>query len=417
MQGSAIELDQVWKKFKKGESYDSLRDLIPAISNGILGRHPREGLQKREFWALKDISVDIKHGDALGIIGPNGAGKSTILKLLSGIMRPTQGRIQVNGRLSALIEVGAGFHPDLTGKENIYLNGTILGMKKPEIDKKLDDIIAFSGLEDFIDTPVKRYSSGMYARLGFSVIAHLDTEILMVDEVLAVGDMSFQKKCLGKMGDLSGSGRTVVFVSHNLAALQNLCTRAIVLNKGGLVFSGTASEAVAYYIRSQTPQRADGAAHIFDLSHAQRRSGRDQGILQRLELLTDDKQPVAAPLPMGASLKVKVHFRLERPTAGFEVGLGFNNIHEQRIFTVHTSFDPDRPWSECVGDNVIQCEIPALNLVPGEYKIKVSFAIGSEECDAVEDAARFTIVESDFFGTGRTPKTGICLVRHHWRMV
>ena len=197
MSSVALEFDGVWKKFRKGEKHDSLRDLVPALVKALLSGNHRDALKTREFWALRDVSFQIKRGEAVGIIGANGSGKSTTLKLLSGILKSTRGEVKVNGKLSALIEVAAGFHPDLTGRENIYLNGTILGMRKPEIDRKFDEIVDFSGLEDFIDTPVKRYSSGMYARLGFSVAAHVDPDILLVDEVLSVGDMKLANISVG----------------------------------------------------------------------------------------------------------------------------------------------------------------------------------------------------------------------------
>ena len=232
MSSVALEFDGVWKKFRKGEKHDSLRDLVPALVKALLSGNHRDALKTREFWALRDVSFQIKRGEAVGIIGANGSGKSTTLKLLSGILKSTRGEVKVNGKLSALIEVAAGFHPDLTGRENIYLNGTILGMRKPEIDRKFDEIVDFSGLEDFIDTPVKRYSSGMYARLGFSVAAHVDPDILLVDEVLSVGDMSFQQRCMEKMQEKIRSEVAVIFVSHNLSAVANLCDRAILLSKG-----------------------------------------------------------------------------------------------------------------------------------------------------------------------------------------
>jgi len=246
----ALEFNHVWKKFKKGEKYDSLRDLIPAMTKKLFSRNQSEELQKKEFWAVKDVSFQVKRGEALGIIGPNGAGKSTILKLLSGIMKPNKGEIIVKGKLSALIEVGAGFHPDLTGRENIYLNGAILGMKKNEIDKKLDEIVEFSGISEFIDTPVKRYSSGMYARLGFSIAAHVEPQILLIDEVLSVGDMSFQKRCINVMREKLFNGTAVVFVSHNLAAVGLLCNRVSVVSKGSILYEGAPEKAFSIYVAS-----------------------------------------------------------------------------------------------------------------------------------------------------------------------
>ncbi len=244
-----IEFQNVWKKFKRGEKFNSMRDAVPNFFKKVVktGGNGQPKLSDQEFWAVKDVSFHVKKGEVVGIIGPNGAGKSTILKLLSGIIIPNQGSLQLNGRLSALIEVTAGFHPELTGRENIYLNGTILGMKRREIDEKFDEIVDFSGIADFIDTPVKRYSSGMFSRLGFSVAAHVNPEILLVDEVLAVGDIAFQSKCAQKMRDLLKSGVTIILVSHSLPLVQNLCQRVILINKGQVLREGPPDVVIPYY--------------------------------------------------------------------------------------------------------------------------------------------------------------------------
>ena len=247
MSNYAIEFDGVWKKFARGEKFDSLRDLLPSIAKMAFAAKRQEELNKKEFWALKDVSFKIGRGDALGIIGPNGSGKSTALKLLSGILKPNRGAVQVRGRSSTLIELGAGFHPDLTGRENVYLNGTILGMKKTEIDKRFDEIVEFSELRDFLDTPVKRYSSGMHARLGFAVAAHVNPEVLIIDEVLSVGDYHFQEKCFAKMQEFVRSGATLVFVSHNLTAISTLCKSVLVLRYGVPVFQGEVSAGIQKY--------------------------------------------------------------------------------------------------------------------------------------------------------------------------
>ena len=239
MSDVALRMEHVYKKFRKGEVYNSLRDLLPALTGRMFRQQELLESDKREFWALQDLSFEVKRGEAFGIIGPNGAGKSTALKVLSRIMKPTKGRIVINGRLSALIEVTAGFHPDLTGRENIFLHGTILGMTKREIESKLDQIIAFSGIEEFIDTPVKRYSSGMFARLGFSVAAHVDPEVLIVDEVLSVGDYLFQQKCVERMKEVIRKGATVLFVSHNLKNVAEFCHRCLLLEKGSSVMAGS----------------------------------------------------------------------------------------------------------------------------------------------------------------------------------
>ena len=244
----ALRLEHVYKKFRRGEIYNSLRDLLPALTGKMFSQQELNENDKREFWGLQDVSFEVNRGEAFGIIGHNGAGKSTALKILSRIMKPTKGHMVVHGRLSALIEVTAGFHQDLTGRENIFLHGTILGMTKREIKSKLDQIIAFSELDDFIDTPVKRYSSGMYARLGFSVAAHVDPEVLIVDEVLSVGDYVFQQRCMERMRSVIHSGATVLFVSHNLKAVTELCQRTMLLEQGRVLTIGATDAVVQRYL-------------------------------------------------------------------------------------------------------------------------------------------------------------------------
>ena len=255
MTNNVLEVDGVFKKFRRGELFNTLRDLVPALTTRLVSRKRSTDVNQSEFWALKDVSFNVERGEALGIIGGNGAGKSTILKLLTGIMRPTKGSIRVAGRISALIEVSAGFHQDLTGRENVYLNGAILGMTREEIRNRFDAIVEFSGLEEFIDTPVKRYSSGMFARLGFSVAAHVDPEVLLVDEVLSVGDYLFQRKCLERMRAVIRGGSTVVFVSHNLREVANLCQRSLLLERGQLQLVGPTEEVIRNYYKRGQQQR------------------------------------------------------------------------------------------------------------------------------------------------------------------
>jgi len=252
MADDVLEVSGVYKKFRRGELYGSLRDLVPAITKRLVRGKPKDELEARDFWALQDVSFSVARGEAFAIIGGNGAGKSTLLKLLTGIMRQTRGDIRIAGRVSALIEVSAGFHPDLTGRENVYLNGAILGMTRAEIARRFDAIVAFSGLADFVDTPVKRYSSGMFARLGFSVAAHVDPDVLLVDEVLSVGDYLFQRKCVERMNEVIAAGSTVIFVSHNLRAVANLCPRSLLLEKGRVQMVGPTEDVIrAYYDRGQ----------------------------------------------------------------------------------------------------------------------------------------------------------------------
>ncbi len=258
MSDVAISMDGVWKKFRRGERHDSLRDLVPAAVKRVLrGATPAMELQKGDFWALRDVTFDIRKGDALGVIGHNGAGKSTLLKILTKLLRPTQGTYVTHGRIGALIEVTAGFHPDLTGRENVFLNGAILGMKRADIAQRFDAIVDFSGIGEFIDTPVKRYSSGMNARLGFSIAAHLEPEILIVDEVLSVGDFTFQGKCIRWMQDLLQSGTTVIFVSHNMDAVLSLCDSALLLDHGKVTARGELSKVVGEYYKSGGQWKVD----------------------------------------------------------------------------------------------------------------------------------------------------------------
>ncbi len=257
MSDVVVEADHLWKKFRKGEIYDSLRDLVPALVKRRLSPGATAALRAQEFWALRDVSFQVMRGQAFGIVGHNGAGKSTLLKHLSGIIKPTQGTLSVKGRLSALIEVGAGFHPDLTGRENIFLYGTILGMSREEIRRKFDAIVEFSGLEEFIDTPVKRYSSGMFARLGFSVSAHVEPDVLIIDEVLSVGDFLFQRKSLQRMKEILATGATVLFVSHNLRAMTDLCSRGLLLEHGKVALDGTSAEVARAYLARATGGQDD----------------------------------------------------------------------------------------------------------------------------------------------------------------
>jgi homopolymeric O-antigen transport system ATP-binding protein len=263
MSDIALRMDHVYKMFRKGDVFNSLRDLIPALSGRMFNRRELNANDRREFWALQDLSFDVKPGEAFGIIGHNGAGKSTALKILSRIMKPTRGNIRVNGRLTALIEVTAGFHQDFTGRENIFLHGAILGMSKREIRAKLDQIVAFSGLEEFIDTPVKRYSSGMYARLGFSVAAHVNPDVMIVDEVLSVGDYVFQQKCVQRMKEVIRSGSAVVFVSHNLKNITEFCDSCLLLERGRMVKMGPAQDVIATYMnRTRNEHVVDDATPV-----------------------------------------------------------------------------------------------------------------------------------------------------------
>ena len=306
MAASPVRFDGVWKKFRGGERHDSLRDLIPATLKRLTGRrHPQE-LEGEEFWALQDITFDVPQGTAFGIIGPNGAGKSTILKVLTRILRPNRGASTVSGRVGALIEVAAGFHPDLTGRENVYLQGAVMGMKRREVDKRFSEIVDFAGVSQFIDTQIKRYSSGMNARLGFSIAAHLQPDVMIIDEVLSVGDMAFQERCIERMRTFKREGVTIVFVSHNLQAVTELCDRALYL-KRQVKALGTASEVIDAYVRD-----------TFATSEAQLNS--ELSILS-IALANGDGTPIVGALPSGQRLLFRVEFESAGPIG--DMGFAF----------------------------------------------------------------------------------------------
>jgi lipopolysaccharide transport system ATP-binding protein len=311
-----VVFDHVWKKFKRGESHNSLRDLLPSLASRAFARSlPASDLHQKEFWALRDVTFSVKPGEALGIIGPNGAGKSTTLKLLTRIMRPTRGRCRLTGRVGALIEVAAGFHPDLTGRENVFLQGAIMGMKRADITRKLDAIIDFSGLHEFIDTQVKRYSSGMNARLGFSIAANLDPDVLVIDEVLAVGDMAFQQRCIERMMEFRNGGVAIVFVSHNLQAVSSLCQRAIFL-ASGIRAQGRPDEVIHAYISSatETTEASEG----------------DAVRITAATLLDEHNRPAGDMVAPGASLTLRAayapHVNADDVTFGFLVYRSTDNL-------------------------------------------------------------------------------------------
>jgi homopolymeric O-antigen transport system ATP-binding protein len=426
MTNSAVICKNLGKRYvigKRQGSYKTLRDAVTGMISSPFHRAKRvlHGaslmLGGETIWALEDASFEIKHGDVVAVIGRNGAGKSTLLKILSRIVEPSCGFAETRGRVGSLLEVGTGFHPELTGRENVFLNGAILGMTKTEILRKFDAIVAFSEVEKFIDTPVKYYSSGMYVRLAFAVAAHLDPEILILDEVLAVGDMAFQKKCLGKIHEVNRSGRTVIMVSHNISVAQSFCHRGIVLERGKVAIDGGIQEAVDYYLHSVSAGGKTEFSHSVDLRDALGRPSRYRPLLKRVEFFDAKGAPLSGSVPMGAELKVRLFFHLEQPTAGVNFGLGFDNLLGQRVFTAHTSFERARNWGALNGHQCFECRIPTVTLVPGEYKIRIGMSIDMQDVDIIEDAASLRVVESDFYGTGRVPWNGTCVIPHQWRCI
>jgi lipopolysaccharide transport system ATP-binding protein len=364
---AVICVEGVGKRYALGEreSYRALRDAIAGAITAPIERFRRRGEVRPELWALSDVSFELQRGDVLGLIGANGAGKSTLLKILSRITEPTTGRVVLRGRVGSLLEVGTGFHPELTGRENIYLNGTILGMRRAEINAKFDEIVDFSGVEKFLDTPVKRYSSGMQVRLAFAVAAHLQPEILLVDEVLAVGDAEFQQKCLGKMRDVTREGRTVVFVSHNLASVRALCERALVLRGGCLVFDGPTEDAVHQYLghADGSESRAVVTGDDLRLHVAKERLYSDEPFFTCtcISVLNEEGLPASA-FSSEEEIAVEVEYRVWRPVPALRVLVTLTDADQTTLLRTETLDDP-------TGEG-------PLRLEPGAYRSTVRIPRG-----------------------------------------
>ena len=370
----AIIVDRLTKRYSLGDQggYRMLRDSIATSFNGSLRRVQRVFGGRKElaevpsnhgdFWALRDVSFDVDHGQVIGVIGRNGAGKSTLLKILTRITRPTSGRARINGRVASLLEVGTGFHPELTGRENIYLNGAILGMRRTEIDRKFDAIVAFAEVDEFLDTPVKRYSSGMYVRLAFAVAAHLEPEILLVDEVLAVGDVAFQRKCLGKMGEVAQSGRTVILVSHNMAAVARRCTRAVWLDKGQLHMEGDADQVIAAYLASGT----NGIGELTFSEDLNQRPGTEYIRLGAVRVRSH-KGTVTNTLDLRFPFSVEMEYRILRPAANLRLGLRIIANDGTVIFSTRDLDDGNEVQVRNPGDYISRCSIPGNFLDYGDY--------------------------------------------------
>ncbi|MEZ4617197.1 MAG: ABC transporter ATP-binding protein [Caldilineaceae bacterium] len=374
------------------QNFRNLRRLSNFSTNG---HEPEDTI-----WALKDVSFEVKHGEVIGVIGRNGAGKSTLLKILSRITEPTSGRATINGRVASLLEVGTGFHLDLTGRENVYLNGTVLGMKKQEIDRKFEEIVDFSGVEKFIDTPVKRYSSGMKVRLAFAVAAHLDPEILLIDEVLAVGDSEFQKKSLGKMENVTKQGRTVLFVSHNMTMIQSLCHRTILLNNGCISAVGKTSTVVESYIDLATPTGIEEKVGEFVLTQRQNLYRPSELIARRVQLL-DGKQNSRSTFLMGDAVNIVIDVHDMARYHGADIGVIFKTRDDQWITSINSGMTKAAlPLVRAQCEQAI-LQVPKIPFTPGTYWIDISIAQKSlGRLDYIERAASFTVIDSDVYGTG-----------------
>ncbi len=387
-----VKVENLGKHYQIGAAPAAYATLRESLTNAF--RRPFASLRRKSeanesIWALRDVSFNVMAGEVLGIIGQNGAGKSTLLKILSRITQPTQGRAELYGRAGSLLEVGTGFHPELTGRENIYLNGAILGMTRPEIQRKFDEIVSFAELDKFLETPVKRYSSGMYMRLAFSVAAHLDPEILVVDEVLAVGDAAFQKKCLGRMRDISTEGRTVLFVSHNMAAIRSLCNRGILLSNGSKIFEGPAGECVDRYLAEITQH----ATNEVDLTSVRRPKGLDANLrITRLRLFSPDGRPLVRA---GAPLEMELEFTTSEPLEDVVLGVRILSADNVSIMECRSSHSYGEINQLSPGHYSITCRIDQNVLSPGLYLLNVGARCASKPLDHVTQAMTFEVYSDE----------------------
>lgn len=412
MSKTVLEINNVSKQYRLGrvgsgtiaQDFQRWLDLVrgkedPFLKVGSVNDRTQRS-DNKFVWALRDISFNVKQGEVYAIIGRNGAGKSTLLKILSRVTSPTIGEIKVKGRIASLLEVGTGFHPDLTGKENIFLNGTILGMTKHEIKKNLDAIIDFSGVERYIDTPVKRYSSGMYVRLAFAVAAHLQSEILIVDEVLAVGDVEFQKKCLGKMRDVSSEGRTVLFVSHNMAAVRALCTKGVVLDQGMVKYVGTSDDAIGFYSSSMY-----NSAEI-NLEQRVDRKGNGKLRITRIEYLDKDNRQITE-LVSGDNYKIRMHYKKYKSISEkyLTIVVQFKNEFDEILTTIATD-EQGTVFNNVPDSGYIEIEIPRLVFREGRYFLnymiseKMAFNLPHETIDNMHSASLMQVYRGDYWSSG-----------------
>jgi lipopolysaccharide transport system ATP-binding protein len=403
MSDSVISVENLSKCYLVGhrsaqrERHITLRDVISREAHNFIrkaadfvrGRQIVQGDEVEEFWALKNISFEVHRGEVLGIIGRNGAGKSTLLKILSRITEPTKGRIRIKGRVTSLLEVGTGFHNELTGRENIYLNGAILGMTQGEVKRKFDEIVAFAEIDKFLDMPVKRYSSGMYVRLAFSVAAHLEPEILMVDEVLAVGDAAFQKKCLGKMSDVAArGGRTVLFVSHNMPSVQALCNRALLLASGEIRLNGDANSVTAAYLNASLPSLNP----VVKFRHAIKKAW-----------MENERGEVIRSVNMGDPLRVCFEFSCCETVAGPGFGCIIDDSQGRHIFSI-SNYMLGNPLFDEIKSGVVSFYVPEIVLLPGTYHVTLCIARREIDfVDYVEHALQFSVLERDLYGSGKSP--------------
>lgn len=391
---NAITVEKLWKRYNLGQLHQQNTMLREAIVNAVTRREKKK--DGGFIWALNDVNLEVAEQEVVGIIGRNGAGKSTLLKVLSRITYPTRGSIEVKGQMASMLEVGTGFHQELTGRENIYLNGSIMGMKKKQTDRKIDEIVEFAGVEKFIDTPIKRYSSGMRLRLGFAVAAHLDPDVLLVDEVLAVGDAAFQKKCLDTMDDMQRGGRTVLFVSHNMAAIESLCSRVIWIDGGRVVADGETRQIIQDYMATFATA-GQGQA---DLAKIESRGGNGHGRITGFEIFDTDGN-LKTLICSGDAMTMRVYFTIHEPIADLHVGVTFTNDLGALVTGINNWMSGDAITNIGVGKYYIDLDLDMINLMPNNYHLTLWLKTAGQEFDVLENCVTLEIETSDYYGSGR----------------
>jgi lipopolysaccharide transport system ATP-binding protein len=427
MKNSILKVNNVSKLYRIGSIEEKEDTFVGSIFSSLM--HPLKNLQNLKnltsfknssndedvLWALKNINFKMNEGTVLGIIGKNGAGKSTLLKILSKITEPSDGSVEYYGKMASLLEVGTGFHLELTGRENIYLNGSILGMNKAEIDIKFDEIVSFSGVRQFIDTPVKRYSSGMIVRLGFSVAAHLDPDILLVDEVLAVGDADFQKKCLQKLDDVSKSGRTVIFVSHNMGTISSLCNRVICIDGGQIVFDGKTEEGIKYYFTKVIDDIT--ATSVF--GSKSKREGDGNALITNVLFQGRDKDNKVIRPRLGRLMEIIVSYECKEDQIidDFYFNLDIKDSFGNKSVSIGNLFSGNKLKNPHLKGNAL-CIIPKCQLFPGEYIYTISCFVNHQKSDKIYDAGVFTVESGNYYNTGKLPSYKNCsfLLDYAWEI-